>query len=121
MEVGLLGPVTVPVLDGVEPGKRARALLAVLALAGDERLSLDELAMRLWAGAMPADPANALEGLLGQLAAALPEGAIERNDDGPRLDASLVSTDAQRFADLVGQAQDAGAAGNLPLAGDFLG
>ena len=57
MEVGLLGPVTVPVPKGAaEPGKRARALLAVLALAGDEPLSLDELALRLWAGAMPADP-----------------------------------------------------------------
>jgi predicted ATPase/DNA-binding SARP family transcriptional activator len=122
MEVGLLGPVTVPVPEGeAGPGKRARALLAVLALAGDEPLPLDELARRLWAGAMPADPASALEGLLGQLASALPEGAIERTDDGHRLDVGLVSTDAQRFADLVGQAQDAGAAGNLPLAGDFLG
>ena len=122
MEVGLLGPVTVPLPEGqAEPGKRARALLAVLALAGDEPLPLDELARRLWAGAMPPDPANAIEGLLGQLAATLPEGAIERTDEGHRLDAGLVSTDAQRFADLVGQAQDAGAAGNLPRAGDFLG
>ncbi len=122
MEVGLLGPVTVPVPEGeAGPGKRARALLAVLALAGDEPLSLEELARRLWAGATPADPASALEGLLGQLASALPVGAIERTDDGHRLDAGLVSTDAQRFVDLVGQAADAGAAGNLPLASDFMG
>ena len=77
MEVGLLGPVTIPVADGqVAPGKRARALLAVLALAGPEPLPTDELAQRLWAGTRPPDPVAALETLLTQLAGALPEGAV---------------------------------------------
>ncbi len=122
MEVGLLGPVTVPVPDGgVELDERARALLAVLALAGPEPLSPDDLAIQLWAGSVPPDPANALDGLLGQLAVVLPEGAIERTDDGARLEPDLVTTDAERFADLVGQSQDASVAGDLRLAGDFLG
>ena len=122
MEVGLLGPVTVPAPEGgFELDERARALLAVLALAGPGPLSPDDLTIQLWAGSVPPDPANALDGLLGQLAAALPEGAIERTDDGARLDPDLVTTDAERFADLVGQSQDACVAGDLRLAGDFLG
>jgi predicted ATPase/DNA-binding SARP family transcriptional activator len=122
MEVGLLGPVTVPVPEGgVELGKRARALLAVLTLADDGTLTTDELAVRLWGATTPPDPANALDGLLGQLAAVLPEGAIERTDEGTRLQAGVVTTDAERFTDLVGQAQDAYVAGELRLSGDFLG
>ena len=85
MEVGLLGPVTIPVADGqVAPGKRARALLAVLALAGPEPLPTDELAQRLWAGTRPPDPASALDTLLGQLATALPDGAVLRDRHRPR-------------------------------------
>ena len=114
---------TVPVPDGgVELGKRARALLAVLALAGPRAADPRRARDRACGPApCPPDPASALDGLLGQLAVALPEGAIERTDDGARLQPDLVSTDAERFADLVGQAQDASVAGDLRLAGDFLG
>ncbi len=97
MEVGLLGPVTIPVADGqVAPGKRARALLAVLALAGPEPLPTDELAQRLWAGTRPPDPESALDTLLGQLATTLPDGAVLRTDTGRALDRRLVTTDADR-------------------------
>ena len=97
-------------------GRRCSAAGSGLAPA---RWPADELDDRRSCGPdpLPPDPANALDGLLGQLAAVLPEGAIERTDDGARLEPDLVSTDAERFADLVGQSQDAGVAGDLPARG----
>ena len=121
MEVGLLGPVTIPVADGqVAPGKRARALLAVLALAGADPLPADELAQRLWAGTRPPDPTGALQTLLGQLATALPDGAVVETDAGRALDGRLVTTDADRFAGLVAEAAAARAGGDAAQARDRL-
>ena len=83
MEVGLLGPVTVPVGAGaVTPGKRARALLAVLLLAGPDPVPTDELVPRVWGDGAPPDAGGALPGLLDQLAAVLPEGTVQRTGSG---------------------------------------
>ncbi len=90
MEVEVLGPVTVPVPEGATgPGRRARALLAVLALAGAEPVTDEELVSRTWP-TTPPDPAGALENLRGQL--------------GPYL-AEPLSTDADRFAALTGESR----------------
>jgi predicted ATPase/DNA-binding SARP family transcriptional activator len=113
MELGLLGPVTITTPEvEVDFDERARALLAVLALAGAVSVPPDELAQRLWAGAVPPDPATALEVLLGQLASVLPEGAVLRTDAGHQLDAALVTTDVDRFDDLVAAAARARAEGS---------
>ncbi len=90
MEVGVLGPVSVPVPEGATgPGKRARALLAVLALAGAEPLTDDELVARTWP-TPPPDPAGALDTLRAQLVSYL---------------AGPLTTDADRFAALTAQSR----------------
>jgi len=121
MEVGLLGPVTVPVPAGeAAPGKRARALLAVLALAQGDPVPDAELATRVWGTALPPDPATALDGLLAQLATVLPQDAIARTADGTGLAPGTVTTDVERFAALVVESEAAGAAGDLDRAHDRL-
>ena len=74
----MLGPVTVPG-PGPAPGKRARALLAVLALSAEagEQPTTEELVARVWP-APPPDPAAALDGLRVQL------GDGRRADHGRR-------------------------------------
>jgi DNA-binding SARP family transcriptional activator len=90
MEVGVLGPVSVPVPEGATgPGKRARALLAVLALAGAEPLTDDELVARTWP-TPPPDPAGALDTLRAQLVSYL---------------AGPLTTDADRFAALTAESR----------------
>ncbi len=105
MEVGLLGPVTVPAPEGpATPGKRARALLAVLALAalaGDEQPSDEDLVGRAWP-TTPPDPTAALAGVRAQLAAVLADGTP--------------TTDAARFADLVRGSREAEDDGDLASA-----
>ena len=96
----MLGPVEVPVPEGVTtPGKRARALLAALALGG-EPVADDELVARVWPSPPP-DPESALQGLRSQL-----DGAL----DEP------LTTDADHFARLTHEADEAAAAGDLVTA-----
>lgn len=121
MEVGLLGPVTIPVRAGVvAPGKRARALLAVLVLAGPDPLPTREVAQRVWGNGTPADADSALQGLLDQLAAVLPEGAVQRTASGHHLVRTLVSSDVDRFVGLVAAAAAARTAGDPHRAVDLL-
>jgi predicted ATPase/DNA-binding SARP family transcriptional activator len=102
MEVGVLGPVVVEVPVGTaQPGKRARALAAVLALAGAETPGTDELVARVWP-APPPDPGAALDGLRAQL----PEGNLE--------------TDLDRFTALTSRAQELAGARDLSGAGAAL-
>ena len=92
----MLGPVTVDApTSASSPGKRARALLAVLALSADSEPAPDELVARVWP-TPPPDPLGALAGLRAQL------GEIP-----------ALTTDVARFTDLTRRAGDAAAAGDL--------
>jgi predicted ATPase/DNA-binding SARP family transcriptional activator len=104
MEVRVLGPVTVESPTSASPlGKRARALLAVLALSDGSEPTTDELVARVWPSPPP-DPAGALAGLRAQLGE-LPE----------------LTTDVARFTDLTRRAADAAAGGDLEEADATLG
>ena len=92
----MLGPVTVESPTSASPlGKRARALLAVLALSAGSEPAPDELVARVWP-TPPPDPLGALAGLRAQL------GEIP-----------ALTTDVGRFTDLTRRAEDAAAAGDL--------
>ena len=92
----MLGPVTVESSTSASPlGKRARALLAVLALSAGSEPGPDELVARVWP-TPPPDPLGALAGLRAQL------GEIP-----------ALTTDVARFTDLTRRAEDAAAAGDL--------
>ena len=92
----MLGPVTVESPTSASPlGKRARALLAVLALSAGSEPAPDELVARVWP-TPPPDPLGALAGLRAQL------GEIP-----------ALTTDVGRFTDLTRRAGDAAAAGDL--------
>jgi predicted ATPase/DNA-binding SARP family transcriptional activator len=99
MEVGVLGPVTVESSTSASPpGKRARALLAVLSLSAGSEPGPDELVARVWP-TPPPDPLGALAGLRAQL------GEIP-----------ALTTDVARFTDLTGRAEAEAAAGDLEAA-----
>jgi predicted ATPase/DNA-binding SARP family transcriptional activator len=96
MEVRVLGPVTVEPSTSASPlGRRARALLAVLALSEGSEPDPDGLVARVWP-TPPPDPLGALAGLRAQL------GEI-----------SVLTTDVDRFTALTGRSEAAAAAGDL--------
>ena len=98
----MLGPVVVEVPDGsAQPGKRARALAAVLALAGAETPDDGEIVARVWP-TPPPDPDGALEGLRAQLPAGEP------------------TTDLDRFVGLTRRAEELATARDLAGAGAVL-
>ena len=100
----MLGPVTVEPSTSASPlGKRARALLAVLALSRGSEPGPDELVARVWP-TPPPDPLGALAGLRAQL------GEIP-----------VLMTDVARFTDLTGRAEAEAAAGDLAGADAILG
>jgi predicted ATPase/DNA-binding SARP family transcriptional activator len=104
MEVRVLGPVTVESPTSASPlGKRARALLAVLALSDGPEPTPDELVARVWPSPPP-DPPGALAGLRAQLG-----------------ELPALTTDVARFTDLTHRAADAAAAGDLGEADATLG
>ncbi len=104
----MLGPVTVesptsPSSPESRLGKRARALLAVLALSAGSEPAPDELVARVWP-TPPPDPLGALAGLRAQLG-----------------EVPALTTDVARFADLTRRAAEAAAAGDLEGADATLG
>ncbi len=98
----MLGPVVVEMTDGsAQPGKRARALAAVLALAGESQPDDDELVSRVWP-TPPPDAQAALAGLRSQL----PPGEQ--------------TTDLARFAALTRKAEELATTRDLAGAGAAL-
>ncbi len=91
MKVRLLGPVEL----GVElPGKRERAAVAMLALAGGRPVSRADLVLGLWGDSPPEDPASSLSSLTARVAAVFPqlrsdEGALALALPRPDVDALL--------------------------------
>lgn len=119
LEIRLLGPLEV-LVDGVPVqlrGGRARALLAVLALAAGEAVPTDVLIARVW-GELLADSRGNLYTYVRRLRSALGTSAIATAGGGYRLDVDPDCVDARRFLALLdladqhradqGQGQDGG-------------
>src|SRR4029077_1050010 len=100
----LLGPLEVRE-DGREirlGAGRQRALLALLLLHANERVSVDRLADELWEGNPPATAQKVVQGYISQLRRALPEDVIATRGSAYELRAS--ATDVVEFEKLVERA-----------------
>jgi predicted ATPase/DNA-binding SARP family transcriptional activator len=109
MRIGMLGPFEVRTDDGVVadvPGARLRGLLIALALEPGRAVPKATLVDWIWGGRPPSDATNALQRLVSRLRKALPEGLVEGQPDGYRLQVEPDGVDAVRFERLVGQARN---------------
>ncbi|MEV4185400.1 BTAD domain-containing putative transcriptional regulator, partial [Streptosporangium canum] len=101
MRIEVLGPVRAYTDDGAPidaGGVMVRALLARLALAGGETVSVDALVDGLWGEHPRGGTVNALHGLVHRLRKALGgAGVVERAAGGYRLHARAGDVDAYRF------------------------
>jgi predicted ATPase/class 3 adenylate cyclase/DNA-binding SARP family transcriptional activator len=108
--IGVLGPVVI-VHRGVPTtlrSSRQLLLLAVLIAASGRVISQDELADVLWGDALPADPTAALQSQISRLRRALGPAASwleTAGSAGYRLAGGPARVDADRFAQLVGEAR----------------
>ncbi|OUC96762.1 BTAD domain-containing putative transcriptional regulator [Streptosporangium minutum] len=117
MRIEVLGPVRAYAGDGAPidvGGVMVRALLARLALAGGETVSVDALVDGLWGEHPRGGTVNALHGLVHRLRKALGgAGVVEREAGGYRLHIRAEDVDAYRFeekAERGGRELAAGAA-----------
>ncbi|MFC1400571.1 MULTISPECIES: BTAD domain-containing putative transcriptional regulator [Streptacidiphilus] len=106
MRIQLLGPfqVTDPAGDPVElAGARMRVLLTALALEAGRSVSAAALTEALWPdGAVPANPANALQALVSRLRSAVGRDLVAAAPQGYRLALDPGQVDALRFEQLLG-------------------
>ena len=122
-QLRLLGTPALVRQDGTvvtgRPAQRHRiALLALLALAPDQRLSRDKLIALLWPDADSARGRSLLSASVYALRAALGDAALISEGDDLRLDGGLVQSDAAAFISAA-QSGDHGRAAGL-YAGPFL-
>ncbi|KQS71334.1 hypothetical protein ASG41_20250 [Modestobacter sp. Leaf380] len=105
----LLGPFAVLRPDGPVDvgGRRARALLARLALDPGRVVGVDALVDAVWDGAPPAAPANALQAVVSRVRRAAPDLPLRARPPGYLLDLPRDAVDAGAFEDLLGRARDA--------------
>ncbi|TMR90437.1 BTAD domain-containing putative transcriptional regulator [Nonomuraea basaltis] len=122
MRIEVLGPIRAYADDGAPidvGGIRVRALLARLALAGGEVVSVDSLLDGLWGERPSGDSVNALHALVHRLRRALGGvGVVETVAGGYRLHVRGEHVDAARFEELAkrgGRELAAGAAGQAAL------
>ncbi|TDW23948.1 putative ATPase [Kribbella kalugense] len=104
----MLGPFEVRTGDGGiadVPGARLRGLLIALALEPGRVVSKAALVDWIWGEQPPADATNALQRLVSRLRKVLPEGSVEGQTDGYRLQVDPDSVDAVRFERLVARAR----------------
>jgi len=80
------------------PQRRAEALLALLAVAGDLSCSRDRIVALLWPEADEAHARHNLRDTLHAIRLGLGHDAVLGSGDALRLDASVVSCDVQQFA-----------------------
>ncbi|MGW8850898.1 AfsR/SARP family transcriptional regulator [Streptomyces xiamenensis] len=102
----VLGTVRVFRADGTEiavgGGRRLRALLAALAVAGGRPVASEALVARVWwEDAPPAEPVAAVQALVGRLRRVLGAAAVESVPGGYRLAAGAGDIDLFRFAELA--------------------
>lgn len=93
----------------VVAGAKQRALLALLALAGGEPVSTDQLVDALWGPAPPANPANALQAHVAQLRRSLGATGVLTRPPGYAL-GDGIEVDVARFERLVDEGRRALAA-----------
>ena len=119
MEVAILGPLRLS-LDGAQravPPGRQPALLAALALRADQVVSAHRLVDVVWGDdALPANPANALQGRISQLRKIVGRDAISQETAGYRLRLDPAGVDAHCFEQLARQGHDRLAAGDARAA-----
>ena len=98
----VLGPLEV-LVDGewLSPTGRGAALLTLLAADAGATVPVDRLADALWPGAMPQDPANAIQILVSRLRSRLGHDLVETRPGGYRLAVPGVELDAVAFEQLV--------------------
>jgi pimeloyl-ACP methyl ester carboxylesterase/DNA-binding SARP family transcriptional activator len=97
----VLGPLEV-LVDGEwqSPTGRGAALLALLAATAGATVPVERLADALWPGAMPKDPANAVQILVSRLRARLGHALVETRTAGYRLALPPTALDAVAFENL---------------------
>lgn len=109
LQLDLLGPLRVTV-DGrpieVTAG-RLRTLLALLAMAAGESVSVQQLATALWDERLPADARKAIQVYVARLRAELDAEVIETGPAGYALRAKPDQVDALRFVRLLDDARSA--------------
>ncbi|WP_328614033.1 winged helix-turn-helix domain-containing protein [Amycolatopsis sp. NBC_00355] len=111
MQIGMLGPFEVRTDDGGTaevPGARLRGLVIALALEPGHVVPKAALVDWIWGEHPPAEAANALQRLVSRLRKALPEGSVEGQPDGYRLNVAPDDVDAVKFERLVGRARTEG-------------
>ncbi len=91
------------------PQRRAEALLALLAVAGDLGCSRDRIVALLWPEADEAHARHNLRDTLHVIRLGLGHDAVLGSGDALRLDASVVNCDVQQFADALAASQLAAA------------
>ena len=105
--MSILGPLEVYGDDGgavTVAGGRLRDLIARLALAGGQPVSVAALAEAVWDRAPPVDVANALQALVSRARRALGgAAAVEQSAAGYRLAVRPDDVDALRFERLVAE------------------
>jgi predicted ATPase/DNA-binding SARP family transcriptional activator len=130
VRVAILGPLEVYDDDGAAvavAGARLRSLIARLALAGGQPVSIAALTEAVWDYAPPADVGNALQALVSRARRALgATAAVEQSAAGYRLALAPDDVDALRFERLIadGAVAEALALWRGPAladAGDFAG
>ncbi|MFI6836327.1 BTAD domain-containing putative transcriptional regulator [Nonomuraea africana] len=124
MRIEVLGPVLAYADDGAPielGGTRVRALLARLALAAGEVVSVDALLDALWGERVSGDTVNALHALVHRLRKALGEaGVVERVAGGYRLHVRAEQVNAVRFEELARRGGRELAAGDVQRAASLL-
>ncbi|UYM05088.1 AfsR/SARP family transcriptional regulator [Solicola gregarius] len=108
IEVRLIGAVEA-IRDGepVEiPGRRVRALLALLALTPGKTVSVESLANGIWDDEPPERVRGSLQTYVGRLRRVVGEEAISTDAFGYRLDVPRGAVDLMAFADSVAAAAD---------------
>jgi len=119
--VQVLGPVTV-VVRGQERALQwnvQEALFACLVMARGRPLPAQLLIDQLWGDLPPRDPAHALQARVSRLRSAL-KTRIEHTYGGYRLDPDILRTDADRFVELVAEADRLLASDRVERAADPL-
>ncbi|WP_158088868.1 AfsR/SARP family transcriptional regulator [Thermoactinospora rubra] len=109
LRIALLGPFevrrgAVPIELG---SNRLRALLAVLAMSAGETVSIEQLAVALWAEDLPANQRRSIQTYVARLRPELGPDAIRTTPAGYRLEVDPEQVDALRFRRLVGEAAPA--------------
>ncbi|MEU2247303.1 BTAD domain-containing putative transcriptional regulator [Streptomyces sp. NPDC019224] len=115
MRYGILGTTQALRDDGTAlsvGGARLRALLTVLALRPGRTVPVAVLVDEVWDGEPPADPAGALQALVGRLRRAIGHEAVASAESGYRLEAEPEAIDLFRFERLAGEGSRALAEGD---------